>query len=417
MIAPPRDLPPNPGLRTMRLVATGLLVAMALLFVLASLPGTEHRAWGFVRAFAEAGMVGGLADWFAVTALFRHPLGLPIPHTAIIPRNKDRIGDTLASFLQSNFLIPAVIARRMARLDVAGGLGRVLAQPPADGRRRGGKLAVALLESVADERLGGLFKGFAVQRLKSLQFAPLLGQLLAAAIAEGRHRPLIDAAVDWIGRTLDANEAVFRKMIHDRAGSILRWTGLDETLSTKILEGLFRLLAEVADDPDHPLRAKAEEGLADFAERLQHDEALRARVDRLRDTLLANPALAGWLDGLWQSARTAMLRALRDPEKALAGRLGETLRQFGETLQNEPRLRVAVNRFSRRAIAGIAATYGDAIVTLVSDTVRRWDANTVTGRLENAVGRDLQYIRVNGTLVGGLVGVVIHAADMLARGA
>ena len=411
-----REGPANPGLRTMRLIATGLLVAMALLFVGASLPGTTHPAWGFVRAFAEAGMIGGLADWFAVTALFRHPLGLPIPHTAIIPRNKDRIGESLANFLRANFLIPAVIARRMARLDVAGGLGRVLARPPADGRRRGGKLAVALLESVADERLGGLFKSFAVQRLRSLQFAPLLGQLLAATIAEGRHRPLIDGAIDWIGRMLDANEALFRKMIQERAGSILRWTGLDETLSTKILEGLFRLLAEVADDPAHPLRAKAEEGLADLAWRLQHDEALRDRIDRLRDTLLANPALAGWLDGLWQSARAAMLRALRDPQAALAGRLGETLRQFGETLQNEPRLRIAVNRFARRAIAGIAATYGDAIVKLVSETVRRWDANTLTGRLENAVGRDLQYIRVNGTLVGGLVGLAIHAADMIARG-
>ena len=416
MIPLSRDLPPNPGLRTMRLVATGLLVAMALLFVIASLPHAAHPAWGFVRAFAEAGMVGGLADWFAVTALFRHPLGLPIPHTAIIPRNKDRIGATLAGFLRSNFLIPSVIARRMARLDVAGGLGRILARPPEGGRRRGGKLAVALLESVADDRVGSLVKGFAVQRLRSLQIAPLLGQLLAAAMAEGRHRPLIDAAIDWAGRTLEANEALFRKMIHERAGSILRWTGLDETLSTKILEGMFRLLAEVADDPDHPLRAKAEEGLADFAERLQHDPLLRARIDRLRDSLLANPALALWLDGLWQSARTAMLRALRDPEAALAGRLGETLRQFGATLQSEPRLRIAVNRFARRAIAGVAATYGDAIVTLVSETVRGWDARTITDRLEHAVGRDLQYIRVNGTLVGGLVGLAIHGAELLARG-
>ena len=343
------------GLRTMRLIATGLLLAMAALFALASALAPGRPFWGFVRAFAEAAMVGGLADWFAVTALFRHPLGLPIPHTAIIPRNKDRIGDSLAGFLRANFLVPAVVARRMARLDVAGGLGRLLARPPVAGtRKRGGKLAAALLEGVADARLGSLFKGAAVQRLKEMQLAPLAGQLLAAAIAERRHRPLIDGAIDWAGRTLAANEAMVRQMIHDRAGSILRWTGLDETLATKILDGLFRLLAEMAEDPDHPLRAKAEEGFADLAHRLQHDAELQARVDRFRDALVANPAVARWLDGLWESARTALLRAARDPREALAGRLGEALRQLGATLQEEPRLRLAVNRFARRAAAGLA---------------------------------------------------------------
>ena len=400
----------------MRRVAGGLLLAMAALFVGTTWLAPAHPWLGAVRAFAEAAMVGGLADWFAVTALFRHPLGLPIPHTAIIPRNKDRIGDSLAGFLRANFLIPGVIARRMGRLDVAGALGRFLARPPGGGRARGGKLAVALLESVADERLGLLVKGFAVQRLRAMQLAPLLGQLLAAAIAEGRHRPLLDAAIDWTGRTLEANEALFRKMIHDRAGSILRWTGLDETLATKILDGLFRLLAEMADDPAHPLRAKAEEGLAALADRLQHEPEMAARVDRLRDQLLASPALAAWLDGLWQSMRAAMLKAMRDPHRALAGRLGDTLRQFGETLQAEPQLRLAVNRFARRAVAGVAAGYGDTIVTLVSETVRRWDAVTLTNRLEHAVGRDLQYIRVNGTLVGGLVGLALYAVDRLLLG-
>jgi uncharacterized membrane-anchored protein YjiN (DUF445 family) len=237
--------------------------------------------------------------------------------------------------------------------------------------------------------------------------------LLAAAIAEGRHRPLINGAIDWIGRTLDANEELFRKMIHERAGSILRWTGLDETLSTKIIDGLFKLLADMADDPDHPLRAKTEEGLASLAERLQHDPELQARVAAWRDAAIANPAVGRWLDGLWQRARTALLRSVREPQEALAGRLGEALRNFGETLQSDLALRIAVNRFARRAAAGVVATYGDGLVTLVSDTIRRWDAQTVTDRLETAVGRDLQYIRINGTLVGGLVGVAIHLIESL----
>ncbi|PZU08811.1 DUF445 domain-containing protein [Sphingomonas sp.] len=395
----------------MRAVATGLLLAMAALFVVSTLLTRQHHGWAFVRAFAEAAMVGGLADWFAVTALFRHPLGLPIPHTAIIPRNKDRIGDSLAAFLRSNFLTPSVVSRRMKRLDLAAGLGRLLARPPS-GKLRGGRLAATLLEGLADERLGKLVKGIAVQRLRDLSLAPLAGQLLSAAMAEGRHRPLIDGAIDWIGRTLDANEGLFRKMIHERAGSILRWTGLDETLSTKILEGLFKLLAEMADDPDHPLRAKTEEALLQLAGRLQHEPETQERVARFRDAMIANPAVGRWLDGMWESARAAMLRAVRDPQEAMAGRLGEMLRQAGETLQNDERLRIAVNRFARRATVGIVAAYGDGIVALVSDTIRGWDASTVTQRLETAVGRDLQYIRVNGTLVGGLVGLVIYAVSL-----
>jgi uncharacterized membrane-anchored protein YjiN (DUF445 family) len=403
--------PQSAALKRMRRVATGLLLAMAALFVASTLLIPHHPAWAFVRAFAEAAMVGGLADWFAVTALFRHPLGLPIPHTAIIPRNKDRIGDSLAAFLRSNFLTPSVVARRMQWLDIAAGLGRLLARPPS-GKLRGGKLVVTLLEGLADERLGRLFKGIAVQRLREMQVAPLAGQLLGAAMAEGRHRPLIDGAIDWIGRTLDANDALFRKMIHDRAGSILRWTGLDETLSTKILEGLFKLLADMADDPDHPLRAKAEEGLARLADRLQHEPEMQDRVARFRDAMVANPAVGDWLDGMWEAARAAMLRAVRDPQEAMAGRFGEMLRQTGETLQNDERVRIAVNRFARRATVGIVAAYGDGIVALVSDTIRGWDASTVTERLETAVGRDLQYIRVNGTLVGGLVGLAIYAVSL-----
>jgi uncharacterized membrane-anchored protein YjiN (DUF445 family) len=406
---------PN-GVRQMRIVATGLLVAMAAIFLIARTLEHRHPVLGFVRAFAEAAMVGGLADWFAVTALFRHPLGLPIPHTAIIPRNKDRIGDSLASFLRANFLVPRIVARRMSRLDMAGAIGRVLAAPPREGplRAGAGKLAVTLLESLGDERLGQLFKAAASQRLKSLDIAPLAGKLLAAAIAEERHRPVINAAILWTGRTLDSNEPLFRQMIHERAGSILRWTGLDETISTKILDGLFKLLGDMAEDRTHPLRVRLEEAMVRLAERLQTEPELQAKVAAWRDSALDNPAVGEWLDGLWQSARAAMLRAVRNPESVAVGKFGEAMRQMGQSLQEDPRLKLAVNRFARRAAGGVVATYGDGIVTLVSETVRGWDAHTVTARLENSVGRDLQYIRVNGTLVGGLVGLVIHTIEVLA---
>ncbi|MBA2932787.1 DUF445 domain-containing protein [Sphingomonas sp. CGMCC 1.13654] len=402
----------------MRLVATGLLVVMALVYVASRAAEAHHPAFGYVRAFAEAAMVGGLADWFAVTALFRHPLGLPIPHTAIIPKNKDRIGDALASFLRQNFLIPSVVARRMRRLDLAGATGRFLAAPgPAADKasrlRLGASRLIADVVSALDaERLGGMVRSAVSQRLSAFNVAPVLGQALAAAIDRDRHVPILDNAIDWVGRTLVANEETIRAMISAKAGSVMRWTGLDETLANKILDGLYRLIEEVGEDPEHPLRDKAEEGLVDLARRLREDEGLQARVNAFKDEIIASPAVAAWLDGLWAQARAALLKGARDPDAAMAGRLGETLRQLGQTLQSEPRLARTINLFARRAAVGIAAAYGDGIVRLVSDTVRSWDAKTVTGRLEQAVGRDLQYIRVNGTLVGGMVGLLIHVVDV-----
>lgn len=404
------------GGRQMRIVATGLLVAMAALYIAARQFEHVHPAVGFIRAFAEAAMVGGLADWFAVTALFRHPLGLPIPHTAIIPRNKDRIGETLASFLRDNFLTPAVVARRMARLDVAGAAGRLLAAPSGgdDRLRRGASRLIAdSLDALDDERLGGMIKSALTQRIGQLKVAPLLGQLLTAAMKDGRHQPVLDALIRWAAHTLEANSAMIHQIVHERSGSIMRWTGLDETLATKIIEGLDKLLQEAAVDPEHRLRVKVEEGLMTLAFDLQHDAAMQARVDRIRDEMVANPAMQRWLDGLWQAAREALLRAARDPDAVLAGRLGEFTRQIGETLRDDPGLRHLVNRFARRVAAGTAARYGGNIVTLVSETIRGWDAQTVTDRLENAVGRDLQYIRINGTLVGGLVGVALHTLAVL----
>ncbi len=403
------------GLVRMRLVATGLLVAMAVLFLATRTLDDGDAGVGYLRAFAEAAMVGGLADWFAVTALFRHPLGLPIPHTAIVPRNKDRIGDQLALFLRDNFLIPGVVARRMVRLDVAGAIARWLTDPPegAGGRFRQGasKLVAQILEGLDPARLGGMVKAGIAARLRETAVSPILGQLLTAAIAEGRHTPLMEGVIGWAGKALADNDHLVRAMVHERAGSILRWTGLDETIANKLIDGLDKLLLDMAGKPDHPLRLKAEEGLAKLAHDLQHDAATRARVEAMKDEIVANPAMQRWMGGLWEQARAALLAVARDPERAMAGRIGDLLRQIGMTLQGDARLARTINRFVRRAVVGTAAAYGDGIVRLVSETVRGWDAGTITRRLENAVGKDLQFIRINGTLVGGMVGLVIHAAD------
>jgi uncharacterized membrane-anchored protein YjiN (DUF445 family) len=402
------------GARGMRVLATAMLAGMAAVFIAATGLTDMHPAWGFVRAFAEAAMVGGIADWFAVTALFRHPLGLPIPHTAIIPRNKDRIGDTLASFLRDNFLTPSVVARRMRQVDVAGAVGRFLAQPPAEGRLRegGSRLIADILEALDEEKLGGMMKSAVAARMRAVEISPLLGQTMAAAITEERHVPVVDSIVTWAGRTLDANEDLIRDMVHQRAGWILRLAGLDEKLAEAIIDGLRRLTIDMAVDPHHPLRSKAEEALARLAHNLQHDPETQAKVEEWKNEMIANEAVGNWLGGIWENSRAGLLRAARDPDAALAGKFGDALRQLGETLQQEPRLKQAINQFARRAAAGIVASYGSNIVKLVSETVRAWDARTVSDRLEAAVGRDLQYIRINGTIVGGLVGLVIHTIEV-----
>jgi uncharacterized membrane-anchored protein YjiN (DUF445 family) len=414
--APGRAVPVDRA-RRMRLTATALLVAMAAVFVGARQFEGVHPAIGYVVAFSEAAMVGGLADWFAVTALFRHPLGLPIPHTAVIPSNKDRIADTMARFLRDNFLTPTVVARRMREMNLARAAGDFLAEPRRSGKSRiregAAGLLAELLESLDPERLGSQVRAGLARQAERIEVAPLLGSALTAAIADGRHRPLLDSAVHWAGTALERNEDLVRTLIHNRANAVLRWTGLDERLANSVLDGLYRLLAEVAVDPEHPFRKTVEEGLAKLADDLAHDPETRARVEAAKRDILANPAVGDWWMGVWEKLRHSLIDAARNPDQALGGQLGESLAELGRALQNDPALQWQVNRFARRTVVGVASRYGAQIVQLVSETVRRWDAQTVSRRIESAVGRDLQFIRINGTLVGGLVGVAIHALSQL----
>jgi uncharacterized membrane-anchored protein YjiN (DUF445 family) len=401
----------------MRLAATLLLLTMACIFAAATLWHTAHPALPWIKAFAEAAMVGGLADWFAVTALFRHPLGLPIPHTAIIPSNKDRIGDSLATFLKENFLTPSVVARRLEDFDMAGAAARWLTtdRPPATGRRKRGfgPLIARIVEALDQKVIGDLVRDAATDKLRALALSPIVADGIDATLDKGRHEPLIDAAVDWGLRTLDDQESTIRGMVAERTNWLLRMVNVDTSVSSSLITGLRKLLWEMGHDPHHPLRRRIGESLRTYAFDLRHFPETQATIEGFKDDLIANPAMGQWLHGLWDSARASLVKSLNDPAKAQAGKFGEALKALGAKLEDDPSLRAAINLHLRRAAVGLVNDYGDEIVSLVSDTVRGWDAGTVTEKLETAVGRDLQFIRINGTIIGGLVGLGIHAVTVL----
>jgi uncharacterized membrane-anchored protein YjiN (DUF445 family) len=404
----------------MRLAATLLLLAMAGLFFLTlSLQG-QHSAIPWLRAFAEAGMVGGLADWFAVTALFRHPLGLPIPHTAIIPSNKDRIGDSLAGFLRENFLTPERVARQLAGIDMAGAAARWLsgtaaadpARPSEKPGRGAGALIAQLVRLLDEPRIGELVRSGAADRLRRLDIAPIVADAVDSTLDRGRHLPLIAAALDWAMVTLDDQQSTIRGLVKERTNWLLRVIDVDTRVSESIITNVRTLLHEIRNDPDHPLRGKLETALRNWAFDLRHFPEARAPVEAFKADLIDNPALAGWIAGLWDSAREGLARRLANPA-APGGGLGEIATALTSRIESDPALARALNTQVRRLIVGLVQRYGTDIVQLVSTTIRGWDASTVTDKLENAVGRDLQFIRINGTLIGGTIGIAIHAVATL----
>jgi uncharacterized membrane-anchored protein YjiN (DUF445 family) len=304
----------------------------------------------------------------------------------------------------------------MRNLDVAATVGRFLQAPSGEATRiRAGasRLIADIFESLDDERLGGIVKGAVSSRIRKTAVSPLLGHALASAINEDRHVPMLEAAIRWTARALDANEPLIRDMVHKKANWVLKLAGLDAKLADAIIDGLRKLTSEMSTDPTHPVRIKVEEALAQLANDLQTKLETRARVEDIKEQLLDNRSVGLWVDAVWQKAREAIIKAARNPDAVLAGKMGEVLKSMGSTLESDPRIRSAINQFARRAVVGLAASYGGSIVTLISDTIRGWDARTVTARLEAAVGRDLQYIRINGTIVGGLVGLALHVVDQL----
>ena len=399
-------------LRRMQRRATGLLVVMTVVYLVAVVAGPDG-GWGeWVRAGAEASMVGGLADWFAVTALFRHPLGIPIPHTAVIRERKDQFGETLGSFVQENFLTPEVVVSRVRTAHLA---ERASAWLTAPGNAESvaahvTDTLVGLADVVKDQDVHRVLEEELARAVDRVELAPIGARVLRAMSESGRHHELFDAMLVGIERTLADNRASLRARFAQESPWWLPDAAQDRIFE-RLLDGFTSFLRDVNADADHELRHRFDEWLASFTERLATDPALAARADDLKREVLGHPDLRRWTASLWADAKVGLRAQAADPSSPLRARVAETVRAAGARLSTDPDLARTADELAERVVRLVAERFHDEIGALVTATIARWDADETSDKLELLLGRDLQFIRINGTVVGGIAGLAIHAVS------
>lgn len=415
--------PRRAQLQRLRLIAVAMLLAMAAGFVLSHVMGGDG-VWAWVGAFCEAATVGALADWFAVVALFRRPLGLPIPHTAILPRNKDRLADSLGLFVRDHFLEPGLIAARLQRLDAARWVGHWLAAPAQ--RQQLADLArgwaLQLLDVLDEDAVRGAINRFVAEQLKRWDAASTLADVLGLLTADNRHQQVFDAGLERLGRWLD------EPGVRERASALItryirkQWPKLASTvdfikpieeigdsLAARLGEAALEELQAILTDPAHPLRQDYDQWLAGYVQRLRSEPALAARLEDYKTQLAAHPAVTEYVNGLWQRIARALREDLSGADSAVAAHIERALAGLGNALQRDGALGDALNTHIQRAASRMASRLREVARTHVANTLKGWDEDKLVDQLELSVGRDLQYIRYNGTLVGGLIGLCLHA--------
>jgi uncharacterized membrane-anchored protein YjiN (DUF445 family) len=400
------------AMQRMKRLALGLLVLVTIVFLLARWQEERHQWLGFVRAFAEAAMVGALADWFAVTALFRHPLGIPIPHTAIIPHRKDQIGASLGDFVQQNFLTREVLDDRLANAHVGRRLGTWLSEP-ANATKAGEGVADALrgsLEVLDDRDVSTALEGLIERKIRTTPVAPLMGRALDVAMEGGHHQRLLDAVLTGLAGFLDDNRTTFRTRLEQESPWWIP-EPVDDRIFEKIYTAVHRFIGDVGSDDKHEVREAIDQRVLAFAGRLRADPELVAKGEELKNELLAHRDVRAWLQSLWGEVKRSTLTATDDPESELRQRIDRSLVHLGERLRDEPELQRKVDEWVQRAAGYVVDHYRGEVAEIISSTVQKWDGKATAERLELQVGRDLQFIRINGTIVGGLAGVVIYTVS------
>ena len=406
-------------LRRMKRLATGLLLVATVIFLLARWWEVEGGpVWvGYVRAMAEAGMVGALADWFAVTALFRRPLGLPIPHTAIIPTKKDMLGNSLGDFVGENFLAEHVVRDKLGRVQVAARVGGWLSEP-ANADRVTAELATAargVVTVLRDEDVQEVIEQILVRKLMERPLGPPLGAVLAGVLADGAHHRLVDLVCDHAYEWVEENRERLVGMVTERAPS---WSPrfVDGMIADRVYTEVRNFAWAVKTDPEHKLRLAIDTFLVEFAGDLQNDPDTIERVERVKQQVVAHPDVQAFIGQAWSTIKRLILDAAEDPSSALRTRVRDGLLAFGARLNEDAELRAKIDGWLADAAGYVVRHYRGEITTLITDTVARWDAEETSRKVELQVGRDLQFIRINGTVVGALAGLVIYTVGQLAFG-
>jgi uncharacterized membrane-anchored protein YjiN (DUF445 family) len=415
-LLPRDDAARRAELKVMKRVATGLLLLALIVFVAARWLEPQYPWLGFIRATAEASLVGGLADWFAVTALFRKPLGLPIPHTAIIQTQKDRIGQVLANFVQNHFLSRDVLTTKLRSMQLSERVARWLSDPEHS-TSIARHLAVGVAQAVqtlpeADAR--DLIRESAMARLQALQLAPVLGNLLSAVATDDRHQSLLDEALRLVRDALETNREDLRRKIREESPWWIPGI-IDDEFHRRILAAAHTLIEEVAADRQHPLRLKFDVAFRDFVDRLKHSPKVIARTEELKEDLLGHPMVEEFAATLWDRARRAAARFSSEGDGAAIQPLARGISALGDSLLDNDQRRAELDDFVTDFIAALVEQHRHEVGDLIAQTVRRWDPEVAAQRIELAVGRDLQFIRLNGTLVGGLAGLAIYTISVLLR--
>ena len=397
-------------LTTMKRRATGLLVLACAVYIVSRALETRWPGFGYLRATAEAAMIGGLADWFAVTALFRYPMGFKIPHTAIIPNRKDRIGRSLGNFVQNNFLSPAVIRTRLRAAQAARKGAEWLARPEhGESVGRHAAAAVAgVVQVLRDEDVQEIIQDNVMGRVRRTQVTPVVARVLSLVTQDNRHQELLDSAIRLLGRLMDENH----DMIRARIGRETPWwvpTQVDDKIFEKLVGSVEKTLHEVASEPGHPLRARFNEAVAEFIVRLQESPQTIERGEAFKEEVLSHPAVREYSASLWGDLKASLLKNAADPGSEFRRRIGHAVTRVGQSLVEDEELLEKVELWIENAVIYVVEQYRHEIAGLISTTVAAWDPDDTTRKIELQIGKDLQFIRINGTLVGGLAGLAIYA--------
>ncbi|MCD6641096.1 MAG: DUF445 domain-containing protein [Nocardioides sp.] len=398
------------GLRRMRTVAVALLLFAAAVYV-ATLG--QDGFWGFVNAGAEASMVGAIADWFAVTALFKHPMGLPIPHTALVPRRKDELGKGLEQFVGENFLQEEIIRERVAAAQISSRVGEWLADP-ANARRvvdEFAEVATIGLGKVRDDHIADLVTHAFVPRFREEPISPLLGSMLMEVLRDDLHHGVVDLALEEMHRWLVGNPDTFTRVLSERAP----WWAppkLNDAVTQRVHLEAIKWVEDIRADPHHHAREALDSMLGQLARDLLTDPVTQERAEGFKQRLLEHPQVVTTAISLWKAMRNALLTSMRDRNGAVRQRLLEEVTQFAERLGRDAPLRERLDRTAADVTVFMVERYGAEVTTVITHTIERWDGKEAARKIELHVGRDLQFIRINGTIVGGLVGVLIHAVSL-----